>query len=124
MAVYPTHGENMNSRRWFYIVMMVWGLLMLAPMAMGQDCESDIPLQLDLHSSYCIQVCPWEEYVFFLWCPYEGCENFPHLSMAPGCLSGGPDCNSDCNPIDPPTWPWRPGEPPTFGGDPHQQNAI
>jgi hypothetical protein len=98
-------------------------LMAVAPSVMAQ-CTPRIPQQVNLFESQCIYVCPGQQYAFFLWCPYPGRVNFPHLTLTPGCSQGGDGCNEVCTPVTPPRWPWIAGERPVFGQDRHQPNAI
>lgn len=112
----------MKSRNLFLWMALVIGLMIMAPGAMAQ-CVPNVPTQINLHESYCLQVCPWDEYVFWLWCPYEGEQNFPHIILTPGCAHGGAACNDPtCPPVPVPGWPWAPGVPPVF--DPNGQIHV
>ena len=117
----------MTTRKLLNSLLLVLALALLAPAVMAQPtepCVNDSPYQLNLGRSYCVQVCPQQTYIYFLVCPYVGEENFPHILMSPGCSNNGPDCNTTCEPVTPPTWPWLPGVMPQFGGDPSQPDAV
>jgi hypothetical protein len=118
----------MKSRTFLTVFVLIFAILWIVPGVFAQPsvtpCVSNVPLQVNLYESRCIQVCPDSEYVFFLVCPFQGEFNFPHLTLTPGCNSGGPTCNTECEPVVPPTWPWAPGQPPTFGQDRHAPDAI
>ena len=117
----------MTTHTRFNGLLLALFLIALAPAAWSQPtvpCVNDSPYELNLGHSYCVQVCPWQAYVYFLVCPYVGEDNFPHILMSPGCSGNGPDCNTVCNPLTPPTWPWVQGQAPQFGGDPNQPDAV
>jgi hypothetical protein len=107
-----------NKRIWIFVALMI-AVASLAPSVMAQPCQPIIPRQINLYESECISVCPYQQYAFFLWCPYPGIVNFPHLTLTPGCSQGDEGCNVACTAITPPRWPWIPGERPVF--DRHNQ---
>lgn len=94
------------------ILVATAALVLLAPAGMAQ-CVSDVPAELHIDDTYCVQICPWAYYPSItLVGNLDGPEAKPVLIFSPGCHPDATDCeNSTCTPIDVPNL--------IFGGYPY-----
>lgn len=100
--------------------MVVAALLVTASLVFAQPCPPNTGLQLRPGESLCIQVC--DEIFAYpaikLIGDYYGSDKLPILTLAAGCNAANTDCDLQCNPVVPPSWPFELGGGPW--GEPDQ----
>jgi len=88
-------------------------LVLFASAGMAQPCTSDVPAEMYIGDSYCVQICPWAYYpAITLVGNLDGPEAMPVLVFEPGCHPDQTFCeNSTCTPVEVPDL--------VFGGYPY-----